>query len=283
MKLPLLSVVIPTWNRQRLVCDAIDSALAQAVGSVEVIVVDDGSTDDTCSVLAKRFGSRISLLRMRRRAGAGAARNAGARLAKGELLAFLDSDDLWLPGKLDAEISVLERLPAAEAIISDNLFFDEGQLKGPSRFTTNGLLAATQGRVCWMSECPTTWTNCSIVSTCSMTLRRNTVARLGEPLYAEGLAAHEDWELEVRIFQMCRVAVLPKVWSHVRQFDDGTRPDRPTPGKPRTPAQQIKFLRGRIEVLERSLRLSGLASNIVSELEASRADTAEQIALCEGG
>src|SRR5215213_6033668 len=69
LRLPLLSVVIPTWNRSRLVCEAIESALAQRPGAVEVIVVDDGSTDDTCEVLAERFGPEIKLLRRPQRGG----------------------------------------------------------------------------------------------------------------------------------------------------------------------------------------------------------------------
>jgi glycosyltransferase involved in cell wall biosynthesis len=122
-----LSVVIPTRNRVRLVCEAIESALNQRIGQVEVIVVDDGSTDDTASMLARSFASRIELVRLPTRRGAGAARNAGVRLARGELVAFLDDDDLWLPGKLDAELSVFERFPDAEAVVSDSLMFVEGQ------------------------------------------------------------------------------------------------------------------------------------------------------------
>ena len=71
---PLLSVVIPTWNRARLVCEAIDCALGQKNGEVEVIVIDDGATDDTAEVVERRFGSSIKLLRMPRQGGVAAAR-----------------------------------------------------------------------------------------------------------------------------------------------------------------------------------------------------------------
>ena len=67
MTMPLLSVVIPTWNRAHIVCEAVESALVQRIGQVEVIVVDDGSTDNTVEVLAKSFGSRIRLLQLPRR------------------------------------------------------------------------------------------------------------------------------------------------------------------------------------------------------------------------
>ena len=72
MTIPLLSVVIPTWNRARLVCEAVESALSQRIGQVEVIVVDDGSTDDTANMLTRNFGSRIYLLRLPSRRGVGA-------------------------------------------------------------------------------------------------------------------------------------------------------------------------------------------------------------------
>src|ERR687895_561679 len=97
-----LSVIIPAWNRAHLVCDAINSALDQRSGEVEVIVVDDASTDDTAGLLTRIYGDRVRLLRLLNRAGAGAARNAGFALATGEFVAFLDSDDVWLPGKFDA-------------------------------------------------------------------------------------------------------------------------------------------------------------------------------------
>src|SRR2546423_12851996 len=156
MESPLLSVVIPTWNRARLVGEAVESALAQMDGRVEVIVVDDGSTDDTAGELARRFGTRVNVLRMPRRGGIGAARNAGAREASGELVAFLDSDDLWLPGKLDAELRVFERFPDAEAVVSDSLTFEE-QAAERTRFEGNGLLAATGGRGRLLGEGPWLW------------------------------------------------------------------------------------------------------------------------------
>jgi glycosyltransferase involved in cell wall biosynthesis len=219
-----LSVVIPTWNRADLVCEAVASALEQRDGRVEVIVVDDGSTDGTADALARRFGSGVRVLRSRRRRGAGAARNAGARLASGELLAFLDSDDLWLRGKLDAELLALERFPGAEAVVSDSLNFIEGRAEDESRFARNGLLAATEGRARLMSECRWLWTNSQNgVATCSITLRREVLARLGETLFAEDLACCEDWEFEMRVYHMCSVVVLPEVLASVRRFGGGSR------------------------------------------------------------
>jgi glycosyltransferase involved in cell wall biosynthesis len=277
---PLLSVVIPTRNRANLVGEAIESALSQRVGQVEVIVIDDASTDDTANVLTRDFGSRIQLLRMPHRRGAGAARNAGVRLARGELVAFLDDDDLWLPGKLDAELRVLERFPEADAVVSDSLTFVQGQATEQSFFAKNGLLAATQGQVRWINECQWLWTNSQNgVAMCSITVRRNVLDRLGDEWFAEDLVSCEDWELEMRIYHLGRVVALPQVLAWVRRIDDGVRLGRAAPGKPPTREEQMGLLRDRLKVMERSHWLSGLTGDLAAELERFREDTTRQLAL----
>lgn len=279
---PILSVVIPTWNRAHLVCEAIESALNQRVGQVEVIVVDDCSTDDTAELVGRRFGSYIHLLRLARRRGAGAARNAGIRLATGKLIAFLDSDDVWLPGKLAAELSVWERFPEADAVVSDSLSLLEGQAGDGSRFALNGLHSAAGGQARWISECQWLWTNSENgVATCSITLRRDSLARMGRTVFAEDLTSCEDWEFEMRMYQLCRVVVLPEVWAHVRRFDDSSRLGRATPGKPPTREQEIALLRDRLKVMKRSGWLSGLDAYLATELERFRVDTTRQLAQME--
>ena len=275
---PLLSVVIPTWNRARLVCEAVESALSQRNGQVEVIVVDDGSTDDTGNILTRSFGNRIHLLRQPSRRGVGAARNAGVPLANGELVAFLDSDDLWLPGKLDAELRLLEQFPDADAVVSDSLCFVEGQADDRSRFALTGLLAATQGHVRWVSECQWLWTNSrKAVQMSTLILRREALARIGGTLFAEDLLSCEDWEFQMRVYHLCRVLVLPEVWTWARCLDDGARLGRWNPGKPFTPEQQAGLLRDRLTVMERSHWLTGLDSHLAAELERFRDATARQL------
>lgn len=282
MTTPLLSVVIPTWNRARLVCEAVESALSQRVGRVEVIVVDDGSTDDTANMLTRNFGSRIHLLRLPSRRGVGAARNAGVRLASGELLAFLDSDDLWLPGKLDAELRVLEQFPDAEAVVSDSLRFVEGHADDRSRFALTGLLAATQGQVRWASECQWLWTNSMrAVQMSSLILRRKALAHLEGTLFAEDLVWCEDWEFQMRVYHLCHVVVLPEVWTWARCLDDGARLGRWDPGKPVTREQEAGLLRGRLTVIERSHWLTGLGTDLAAELERFREDNVRQLARLE--
>ena len=96
--MPMVSVIIPTYNRADLVSETIDSVLAQSYRDFEVIVVDDGSTDASGEVLA-RYGEQIRVV-LQENAGEAVARNAGIRVASGEYVGFLDSDDIWLPPKL---------------------------------------------------------------------------------------------------------------------------------------------------------------------------------------
>jgi len=102
-----VSVIIPTFNRAGCIARAIDSVLAQTYRDREIIVVDDGSTDNTMQVL-ENYAERIRCIRQDN-AGVSAARNAGLRAAQGEWVAFLDSDDTWLPSKLAVQMDLVER------------------------------------------------------------------------------------------------------------------------------------------------------------------------------
>jgi glycosyltransferase involved in cell wall biosynthesis len=112
-----VSVVIPTYNRARLVSRAIQSALAALSPGDEIIVADDGSTDDT-AVVVEAFGPPVRLLRLQH-SGAGAARNAGFAAARGPLIAFLDSDDEWFPDKIALQRAFFERRPDVLYAFSD--------------------------------------------------------------------------------------------------------------------------------------------------------------------
>jgi glycosyltransferase involved in cell wall biosynthesis len=102
MPSPLVSVIVPVYNGARYLCHALDSALGQTDQDLQVIVVDDGSTDDSSEVIAS-YGSRLIALHQPN-AGVAHARNAGLGAADGELIAFLDQDDWWLPAKIAAQV-----------------------------------------------------------------------------------------------------------------------------------------------------------------------------------
>jgi glycosyltransferase involved in cell wall biosynthesis len=104
---PLVSVIIPTYNRAGLIGETVENVLRQTYANIELIVVDDGSTDETRSVL-RSYGSRIRSI-FQENAGAAAARNRGIAMAKGDIVAFQDSDDTWHPTKLARQVSLLQR------------------------------------------------------------------------------------------------------------------------------------------------------------------------------
>jgi glycosyltransferase involved in cell wall biosynthesis len=121
---PLVSVIIPTYNRADLVQEALASVKAQTFRDFEIVVVDDGGTDGTCETLAT--GQEIRVLRHPHRRGVAAARNLGVAAARGEWLAFLDSDDLWLPDKLARQILLLKAQPGLLICQTDETWVRRG-------------------------------------------------------------------------------------------------------------------------------------------------------------
>ena len=123
----MVSVIIPTYNRARLVGGAVESVLAQDYANVEIIVVDDGSKDDTLAMMGKAYGgdSKVRCL-PKANGGVSSARNLGIRESRGEFVAFLDADDAWLPGKLTLQLECLRRFPMAGMVWTDMSAVDGG-------------------------------------------------------------------------------------------------------------------------------------------------------------
>ncbi len=129
-----ISVVIPTFNREHFICHAIDSVLKQSLSDCEIIVVDDGSTDNTRDVL-KAYGKRIRYF-YKENEGVALARNFGMKEARGEYISWLDSDDLYYPHKNELQSAFLDKFPDIGMVYSefsgfdDNGFFSKWHLKG---------------------------------------------------------------------------------------------------------------------------------------------------------
>jgi glycosyltransferase involved in cell wall biosynthesis len=155
---PLVSVVMPARNRAASIARAIDSVLAQTYRNFELIVIDDGSTDSTREIAAS-YGSRLKLIHNPGR-GVYAARNAAVAEAKGELIAFADSDDAWLPDRLAAQIPLLAR-PEVGLVFADTIHVAEA-VKGakPTGITSFRASPPRRGRVAdalaWRNFVPTT-------------------------------------------------------------------------------------------------------------------------------
>ena len=133
----LISVIIPTYNRAAYIAEAIRSVQAQTFRNVEIIVADDGSIDNTAEIVAT-FGDAVAYIPLPHRGLPAATRNAGLRAARGEFIAFLDSDDLFLPNKLALQLAVFETHPEAVLVYSNGHFFRDYPNQ-PTGYVLNGL------------------------------------------------------------------------------------------------------------------------------------------------
>lgn len=214
---PSLSVVIPTRNRAERLRGAIASVQAQTVGNLEILVVDDASTDAT-GMLVQTLASkdpRIRGARLERPEGAPVARNRGIVAARGEFIAFLDDDDRWLPAKAERQMAYLFAHRDAGAVSSfhEILFETSGRVRrfrGPSGFTRQSLL----------------WRN--LAGSCSfMMLRRSAFSR-DVPRFDESLPSSQDWDYWLQLSALRRVGVVPEVLCrytfHSASQLTGTRP-----------------------------------------------------------
>jgi glycosyltransferase involved in cell wall biosynthesis len=182
--MPLVSVIIPTFNRRALACEAVASVLAQRGAAPEVIVVDDGSDDGTAAAL-HAFRDRIRYVRQPSR-GVSAARNHGARVASGVWLAFLDSDDLWRPEKLARQVAYHESNPRLRASQTGEIWMRNGVRVNPCvhhRKPDGDILASSVARC--------------VVSPSAVMLQRQLFESLGG--FDEGLPVCEDYDLWLRL------------------------------------------------------------------------------------
>jgi glycosyltransferase involved in cell wall biosynthesis len=191
---PAVSVVLPTYNRAPMLGRSIRSVLAQSYEDFEVIVVDDGSTDDTAGVVAAFGDPRIRYVLLKRNTGAGAARNAGLRLARAKFLAFQDSDDEWLPSKLSKQMAAFARGASGLGVV----YSDMQRVWGDG--TTTYLAAPTvlSGRLVGSSVRFYQVCDLGVQST---VIRRECLDAAGH--FNEELPALEDLEMFIRLSRLC--------------------------------------------------------------------------------
>jgi glycosyltransferase involved in cell wall biosynthesis len=185
-----VSVIIPNYNYGRYIAEAIDSVFAQTLPPHEVIVVDDGSTDNSPEVLAS-YGDRITVL-LQQNQGVGAARNAGAAASTGDLLAFLDADDKWLPEKLERQVDLISSDAEIGLVHCAMHEFDT---------TTNETISVEDaGMEGWVAADLVLFERPVICGPGSTTLvRRGVFLNVGGYDTDKSLHPSEDWELSVRI------------------------------------------------------------------------------------
>lgn len=231
---PLVSVIIPTFNRAYCLTAALDSALGQSYSGVEVVLVDDGSTDGTEDLVRTRYREEFKNGRLvyvrQNNAGAAAARNHGLKLARGEFIAFLDSDDVWESWKIELQLDVLSYFPESGWVWTDMASVDaDGKEQYPSMlrkvleayrwFPTNESLFDRQapietvsarqggkfrGRKVYEGNLFSAMLMGCLFLPSSTLVRRNVIERVGT--FRENLRLGEDYDYLLRICRESRGA-----------------------------------------------------------------------------
>jgi glycosyltransferase involved in cell wall biosynthesis len=181
---PKVSVIVPTYNRRAMLVEAIDSVLAQSTQSFELIVIDDGSTDGTAEQLT-RLGKAIRFERIEH-CGPGAARNRGVELASAPLIAFLDSDDLWAPTKLERQLAFMSANPDCAISQTNEIWIRNGRRVNPGlrHRKRSGDIFIASLRTC-------------LISTSATMMRTELFRSLTG--FDESMLAAEDYDLWLRI------------------------------------------------------------------------------------
>lgn len=193
---PQVAVIIPTFNRSALLPRAINSVLNQTFNDFELIIVDDGSTDETSSLpLLQNAGSRLAYIRLPINRGVSAARNIGVASSTAPFLAFLDSDDEWLPKKLEKQIAWFNRHPDLRIVQTKEIWIRRGRRVNPPK--THEKVAGDLFRAS-LERC--------MITPSSVMLRRSLFDETGG--FNDSLSACEDYDLWLRITSRYEVGLV---------------------------------------------------------------------------
>jgi glycosyltransferase involved in cell wall biosynthesis len=234
----LVSTIIPVYNRAKLLKEAATSVLSQTYRPIEIVIVDDGSSDDTPLVVRKLALENPEIVAVKQKnAGPGVARRKGLEVAKGEFVQFLDSDDLLYPNKFELQVAALQIMPAADACYGKTWCRDSsGRLTGPWGRTGEEIemmFPSMLARRWWGTSTPL--------------YRRKALDRAGD---IASLRNEEDWELD------CRIAATGGNLAHVAEWVSEQRAiarERASFGGSTKPEKLADRLRARHLILDHAL------------------------------
>jgi glycosyltransferase involved in cell wall biosynthesis len=204
---PKVSIVMPTYNRSNEIKQSIDSVLMQTYPNFELIVIDDGSSDNTREVVTAIDDIRIRYIKLMQNVGGAEARNVGIREAKGEFVAFQDSDDEWTYSKLEKSIRELEKKPECGAVFSD---FTQVWKTGSRRMP---IWNRPFGKGCFYDSL--LWNN--VVDTPTLVVRKSVLQSIGG--FDPSMPRYQDWELALRLAKVTRFSYIPEplIFSYVTE------------------------------------------------------------------
>jgi glycosyltransferase involved in cell wall biosynthesis len=200
----LVSAIIATYNRSYIVCEAIDSILHQTYPNIELIVVDDGSTDSTQETL-KKYGDTISIV-CQNNSGPAAAWNAGIAASRGDIVSFLGSDDIWLPTFVERQVRVLQRAGSDVPCSISNCWLRFADGRGTTSFENAGLVTPTEEGN-WLNPAEVLATRFLVFGQ-TVAIRRSVLDKVGG--FNNSLRYLEDYDLA------CRLATLG-AWGFIRE------------------------------------------------------------------
>lgn len=205
MNAPLISVVIPAYNAARTLNATVLSVFEQSVQDFEIIIVDDGSKDNTVEIAEAIGDSRVQVIRQTN-GGASAARNTGIKAARGEYVAFLDADDLWMPHKLERQLEVLTNEKDITAVQSGVYYVNNDlEIISVGRcFESKDVLLETL----FFQNLP------GLMST--LIVKRDQFDSIG--VFDTKLVILEDWELAIRLSRYCNLKSIEEPLALYRQF-----------------------------------------------------------------
>lgn len=213
MNEPLVSVILPTRNRADTIVASVRSVLDQSYRNLELLIVDDASTDDTKACIDELTDPRIRWIRLDRQAGASTARNIGIEQACGAWIAFQDSDDVWLPGKLEKQVARV-RDPAANVIAA---FTSYWRHDGVTR-----VLLPQPGSKGMEGDVLPRLLKSNFISTQVLMVRRDVALAVGG--FDDQLSALNDWDFVIRIARHGAIAWVPEpLVEYVLQPDSLTK------------------------------------------------------------
>jgi len=212
-----ISVVIPAYNAAEFILESINSVLLQSVPVHEIIVVDDGSTDNTfalCNKLAKNEPT-LKLISQQNQ-GVSSARNKGINCAEGNWVAFLDSDDIWLPKKIELQLNLLKYYPEIKMILTDELLFADDQIISQSVYLNTSFASQLPTQPGPIDKIMTFLLTESFVSTSSVLVNKKLLVKSG--LFNTNISICEDRELWIKLANNAKVGLVPEVLVRKRQF-----------------------------------------------------------------
>ncbi len=199
-----VSIILPVYNRAIQLPDAINSILMQSFRDFELIIVDDASTQDIESIVRSIGDPRIRYIRRAVNGGAAAARNTGLAEARGEFIAFHDSDDLWLPGKLERQLALLKKLPSEIGVVCGGVIIygrDSSRKFGPGLVCFEPPLQ--QGRLSIDEDQQARLLRRNRIHLATSLFRRNCYPDI--EWFDERLRANEDWDFAIRLVAHTKV------------------------------------------------------------------------------